>query len=150
MKRVWSSPRRYLAVLIGAAAVSAALVSATPAGAACGGYSCLPGSGYTFDQTWGCGVIPANGTCYAPGVTSRSNAEAHTYGYGSAIYNGSGNPVICVAAIIQGGTYVPFGWCGNSLARACYLDSCNDVGTATNMTVAPQNTAHTVSGHGKA
>lgn len=92
-----------------------------PAAAYCEGTGCLPGSGYTFDKTYECGLIyeRAIQECWYPGVLGEPPGERHTWGWGSADYDGSGTvPVIVLGELFFGH--------GNNLARACYANNCDD------------------------
>jgi hypothetical protein len=84
----------------------------------------LPGSGYTFDRQWNCGLFYGNQSCWFNGVLGYNSASDHSWGWASADYDGSGSVGVAVA----GGTNIQsyFGASGTNLARACYLASCND------------------------
>lgn len=115
----------------------------------CSGTSCMPGSGYTLDTTFDCGVILA-ATCYANGTTIRANAVRHRYGWASSAYNGAGSTNVGLCG--YDGTVCYFGGTAVDLVRACYYDSCN-AQTAVNLWLYVQNQgayAHTIFGHGKA
>ncbi|HZV76043.1 MAG TPA: hypothetical protein VFF79_20215 [Conexibacter sp.] len=102
-----------------------------------GGSSCLPGSGYSFDSVWDCGVIAENVDCYANGN--------HTWGWGSASYSGSGSTYVCIR--LSGYAL----GCGTNLARTCYAASCNDQSVvAFPASVENFGAPHTISGHAKA
>lgn len=112
-----------------------------------GGTGCLPGTGYTFDQRWNCGSIDSDlGTyCYYNETKIREHAALHTWGWGSAAYNGSGSTFVCV--IGEG----HFEGCGVDLARACYFANCNDQESSSfQMSVGNFGDPHTVWGHGEA
>ena len=116
------------------------------ASANCQGSGCLPGSGYTFDQQWNCGVIGPVVRCWYNATTSESAATSHTWGFGSAAYNGSGSVYVCT-----GTSPNYFIDCGTNLARGCYDSNCNDQGFIWFKEWVYQNTgSHTVWGHGLA
>jgi hypothetical protein len=123
---------------------------ATSAFASCSGTSCLPGSGYTLDSQWDCGTIDSTSgdACYANGTLAWGNAVTHTWGWGSADYDGAGSTWVCIQA--EGGS---FGSCGTNLARACFNTNCNDQ-SSSSFRLYVENydggTRHTVYGHGKA
>jgi hypothetical protein len=109
-----------------------------------GGSSCLPGAGYTEAPTWDCGAISTE-TCYYFGTTSASFATARSWGWGSASYGGTGTVFVC----IQGDVY--FVGCGDNLARACFLASCDDQDSvAFNIAVENFTGTHTINGHAEA
>ena len=106
----------------------------------------LPGEGYTFDMYFNCGVIEGQkDACFPPGTKNIDNREDHTWGWGSADYDGSGDVAVCVKGDGMGD-------CNPNLARACVYASCNDQDTgAMAIWVSHQHThGHTVYGHGKA
>ena len=122
---------------------------ASPASAICQGSGCLPGLGYTLDRYYGCGLIN-NDACYYDGTRSRAAGILHTWGYSSAIYNGSGS----VRVFTDVGTINTsvFGAGGTNLARACYYNNCNDQ-TFFNWVAGVGNNsgyAHTITGHAEA
>jgi hypothetical protein len=113
----------------------------------------LPGSGYTFDVTWNCGAIQTDSGeyCYYNGTLSWSAATKHTWGWGSAAYNGTGTTWVCVEAQFDSGAD-SFGGCGTNLARSCYFANCNDQDSVY-LRMNVQNhgaNAHTIWGHGEA
>jgi hypothetical protein len=85
---------------------------------------CLPGSGYTLDVSWNCGAHTSAANCYYNGVLSKAHAARHTWGWGSADFDGSGNPTVCVAA--EGSTQTVWGQCAAKLVRVCAKSNCAD------------------------
>lgn len=139
-----------LRFLIGALIVGALSLAFAPsrASAFCQGLGCLPGSGYTFERVWDCGQIHSETICFYNGVTSRGSATAHTWGWGSAAYNGEGSVTVLLDASIS--TFSYFGGAGTNLIRACYNDNCNDQESVL-MDMDVANTGfHTIFGHGEA
>ena len=118
------------------------------ASASCHGNECVPGSGYTFDETWNCGQIHSEVDCFYHEVTSLGSAIKHTWGFGSASYNGAGN----VEVRIEGRTeeLSLFGGWGTNLSRACYNDNCNDQDGVLLYEDVGNSGFHTISGHGEA
>lgn len=112
----------------------------------------LPGSGYTFDQYWNCGLIYSSQLCWYPGVLGYNSSYNHSWGPGSADYDGSGSPRVSIAG--GTGSYTYFGADGARLARACYSYTCNDQDSVQmGMSVthfAGGSIRHTINGHGKA
>jgi hypothetical protein len=110
-----------------------------------GGSGCLPGTGYTFDDTWDCGAITGD-DCYYDTTTSAGSAVNAHWGWGSASYDGTGDVFVC----IQGGSY--FIGCAFNIARACFFASCDDQDAVTfPLFISNQSgVSHTISGHGKA
>lgn len=146
-----------LAIAIVSAIVLAASFHAADAQAYCGSGgsspnqpSCLPGSGYTYDTTWNCGVTAPDQDCYQPGRFLYENGEIHTWGWGSADYDGAGAVTVTVCAGGAGSC----SWYANGYnhARACALNNCNDTTANSKMSVHPFSGSgnHTVYGHGKA
>jgi len=140
---------RLLAIALALAAIG---LTSAPGGASaalgCSGVSCLPGSGYTVDRTWDCGQIHSETLCFYNGVTSRGSAILHTWGWGSAAYNGEGSVSVLLDASIS--TLSFFGGAGTNLIRACYNENCNDQ-EAQLMHMDVSNTGfHTIFGHGEA
>ena len=131
-----------LAVLLLALAGSSSTASAD---CTTGGSGCLPGSGYTLDDTWNCGAINT-AWCYYDSTTSSGSAASTSWGWGSAAYNGAGDVYVC----IQGSSY--FVGCAYNLARACFYASCDDQDlVAFALFVRNQSGfAHTIFGHGLA
>jgi hypothetical protein len=91
----------------------------------------LPGTGYTADYTWNCGQLAPSGTqtYYQPGnCLGPSCATRHSYGWGSADYDGTGTVGLEVATTCNS-SGCPYNW-GNqgfNLVRACYAyPGCND------------------------
>lgn len=120
--------------------------STDQARANCEGSGCLPGSGYTFDQSWNCGVIAPIQRCWYNATTSEGSATQHTWGWGSAAYNGAGNVYVCIGTVPN-----YFIDCGTNLARGCFDSNCNDQDSIWFKEWVYQNTGnHTVWGHGKA
>jgi hypothetical protein len=107
--------------------------------------------GYTYNQTWDCGVITDPDICYFNGSTDFYSASLHTWGFGSASYPGTGDVEVCIANIVASGATTWYD-CGFNLARACAQLDCRDVdgGTPTRLGVYPRGTTHTVNGHGEA
>lgn len=113
----------------------------------------LPGSGYTFDRFWNCGQVRAFQNCFFPGVLGFDPSQNHTWGWGSADFDGAGSPLVTIVAQnTNTGSF--FGATAERLARACYLSSCNDqdgdfmlirVGHGRD-----GDTLRTIFGHGKA
>jgi hypothetical protein len=147
----WSSRVAAMAGMVAVVMLVLAL-SSSRADAFCQGTSCLPGSGYTQDTTWNCGVLGTSATCYANGATIIGNAVLHTWGWGSAAYNGAGNVGVCLNAVNSAGTQAFWGDCGTNLARASALDQpCNDQ-DSTNYKLGvflQGSNPHTIHGHGK-
>jgi len=147
-KRAGRRPWRSLVCSVAALAALLVCLTAGPAAADCttGGSSCLPGTGYTLDDTWNCGAIAAPTVCYFNSQTNAGSATSRTWGWGSAAYNGTGNVYVC----INGGSY--FYACGTNLARACYQANCNAQGSNSFLMWVenPSSPAHTIFGHGKA
>lgn len=147
----FSKQRRALPVAMIAAALAVVLAvlaagHVQPASANCQGSGCLPGSGYTFDRTWDCGVIGPVVRCWYNATTSESSATQHTWGFGSAAYNGAGSVYVCVGTAPN-----YFIDCGTNLARGCYDSNCNDQDFIWFKEWVYQNTgSHTVWGHGLA
>jgi hypothetical protein len=116
----------------------------------CTNDTCLPNGGYTYNQTWDCGVVTFPDVCYFNSTTRRSSASAHTWGFGSASYPGTGNVDVCVDDYNLRGTF-QWGSCALNRARACARLDCRDVdGVSTVLGVSPSTTTHTVNGHGEA
>lgn len=122
------------------------VASTSPASAYCSGLSCLPRSGYTLDETYNCGFIDYGEICFYPGWLNRDGPH-HTWGFGSATYNGAGDADVYVASKFDSGTTAFFGH-GTNLARACYEGNCNDQNSAFINHVVYPLTRHTVIGHG--
>jgi hypothetical protein len=146
----WGVPVRVrvllaLAACLAAFALSAAHASTASADCTSGSSTgCLPGSGYTFNIYWDCGVLAANTPCWYPGTTNLNNAIAHTWCWGSADYDGGGNTQVCVSTVLS------FGGCGLNLWRSCYYSTCNDQ-NEWNTPIAVSATAnHTITGHAEA
>ena len=100
-----------------------------PAIAQCSGSGCLPGSGYTFDRTWNCGSRPAGTKCWWPGYIAHPSGRTHSWGFGSADYDGSGQVNVTVTGcswIETTQCLVHFSASATNLARACWYASCND------------------------
>src|SRR3954470_3986429 len=140
-------------------AASALTVLADDAGRQCAGSGCLPGGGYTWDSgVWNCGLIYSNQACFQPGnCLGLSCARVHTFGWGSADYDGSGKPTVVVTAICIESFCTEadgFSAAGIKLARACRFNDCDDqdyggfkMGV---QHAAGGTTRHTILGHGKA
>jgi hypothetical protein len=134
----------------------AAALSAPSAQAICQSSSggCLPGSGYTLDVTWNCGVLASGGSdrCYYNATKSGASAITHTFGWGSSDYDGGGSTSVGLDASTTSTSY--FGGWGTNILRSCYNDNCNDQsGTYMRMSVFQSDTngaGHTIYGHGKA
>lgn len=115
-----------------------------------GGTGCLPGTGYTLDKVWDCGPINSlDGTsCYANGTLIQGNAVRHTWGWGSAAYNGSGSTTVQI--LLSGHSSSS----GTNLARVCWYASCNDQNVSAVHALVKHfawgGVRHTVFGHGKA
>lgn len=94
--------------------------------------SCLPGSGYTgTPPQWNCGVLAVGSDCWSrdtsSGTTSFSNGTYHSWGWGSADYDGGGSTTVTICAkSAPNDEACAFGAGGTNLARACYYASCND------------------------
>lgn len=138
----------FVAVVLLVAAAWAVSASNPPSAQAfCSGTGCLPGSGYTYDGTWNCGATTA--VCYEPGTTNYGSAYIHTYGWGSADYDGAGATTVNLCAVSSGSCY--FGGAGTNLIRACYNDNCNDQNAiGLKLGVSSPYESHTINGHGKA
>lgn len=106
----------------------------------------LPGSGYTFDTYWNCGPIYLTQYCYEPGTLG--TPHYHTFGWGSADYDGAGAIYLCIR--IGANVWVA---CGYNLARVCVNANCNDSTYNNPAAVTNEETdgsRHTVKGHAKA
>lgn len=139
--------RVLLALVACLAAFALTAAHAPKAGADCltgSSSGCLPGSGYTFNIYWDCGVLAANTPCFYPGTTNSSNAILHTWGWGSADYDGGGNTQVCVQEVYA------FGGCGLNLWRACYRSDCNDQNEWNAALYVYATANHTITGHGEA
>ena len=130
-----------------------------PAQTPCQGDSCLPTTGYTYDTHWNCGGFYGNQVCYQPGAClNYICADAHTFGWGSADYDGSASLNVRIAADPATATAFPsFSNSGGSLARACRRRDCVDTDLADQrywerVSHDHLNHAHThtIKGHGKA
>lgn len=120
--------------------------------AQCEGSDCLPGGGYTYEDTWNCGPIYAQQACYQPGnCLSSICGDNHSFGFGSADYDGGGRIAVGISAPCVSGCSGTFDAVGINLARACARSNCNDVAPLRKMFVAQgDNNRHTVKGRGKA
>lgn len=80
------------AITVMPALIAAVVLSAVSgAGAQCQGSGCLPGGGYSYDRHWNCGLIYGQiQSCFYPGVLGRPSGQTHTWGWGSADYDGGG------------------------------------------------------------
>lgn len=140
--------RPWRSILLGAVSLTALFfclaIGSARADCTEGGTSCLPGSGYTFDDIWNCGAISFGEDCFYDGVKAIGSATFRMWGWGSASYSGMGNTTVCV----QGGSQ--FAGCGQNLARACALASCN-AQVSINMALWVENApgTHTIHGHGQ-
>ena len=121
---------------------------------------CLPGAGFTFDERWNCGLIHTGQFCYSPGnCLGASCAARHTYGWGSADYDGGGSAFVTV------GPFCVESFCGSEdsffgsdwgLVRACRFGTCVDQNYGrfvmyVQWSSSGSTTArHTILGHGKA
>jgi hypothetical protein len=109
--------------------------------------TCLPGSGYTLDQTWSCGLLNSGRACFSPGTRVIENANRHTWSWGSADYDGQGSIQVFITA-------ASFGASGTNLTRACYFSSCNDQDSEFSVIwmshYTPSGAQHTIHGHAKA
>jgi hypothetical protein len=116
----------------------------------------LPGSGYTATYSYNCGVLHDGGPnqfCFSQGTRSAANASYHTYGWGSADYDGTnpGSVLVCTNLEITGA-----GNCDYNYARACvYPPQCNDPGDSSNwrgrhVVWLASSPPHTVNGKAKA
>lgn len=137
-----------------AAVGTSAFVNTTSSQAVgCSGDPCLPGSGYTLDSVWDCSVISRGTNCIANGTTTPMYGVSHTWGWGSAAYNGAGSTSVLIENLGgDKGTGLGMYATGSNLARTCYLSNCNDQGSDSFLLLV-QNTgsnAHTIYGHGKA
>jgi len=129
------------------------LPSTPSARAACSGSNC-PGSGYTYDRYWNCGLIynVSIHSCYFPGVLGNPQGYQHTWGWASADYDGGGTVPVGVQGVDDNGS-VDFGASGSNLARACYYSSCNDNGSDwldVHVYHGSASGRHTIYGHAKA
>lgn len=105
----------------------------------------MPRKGYTVDRLYDCGQIRGGTICWANGTTQPDRTEWHHWGWGSADYDGSGAPVVCVGGM--------FSDCRQRLARACYYASCNDQdieADAIGIHHGHHDHNHTIFGHAKA
>jgi hypothetical protein len=115
---------------------------------------CSPGSGYSMDEVWDCGVLASGGSdrCYYNAVKSYSSGIAHTWGWGSSAYPGSGHTRVGLDAANSSQSY--FGGWGTDILYVCYHLGCYDQGDVyLKMSVFQSDGAganHTVLGHGKA
>lgn len=149
-------PRGVAALVASIALLLAIVYSGSPTAGAAG----LPGSGYTFDVTWDCGLIYGSHSqsCYAPGnCLGTGCASSHTYGWGSADYDGGGSVQVRVYAGCSSagtcGNIPEFYNYGTNLARACYDSfSCDDQDSRSYKMFVSQGDSnrHTIYGHGKA
>jgi hypothetical protein len=149
MFNVLVSPRG-LVLLLALVLVSATIASrggVSPASAACGGPSCLPSGPYNADATWNCGATAQ--VCLAAGTVTWGSASIHSWGWGSADYDGGGTITVCFAGEDGPGSGV-FGSCGSNLARSCFFSSCVDQ-SVINLAagVWSSGSSHTVNGHAK-
>lgn len=146
-------------VMLGALVCAALLIALrpAPAKATCvpgNPATCLPGSGYTYNQTWNCGSIYLTQECYFNATLGRSFASAHSWSWGSADYDGVGPLTVCFEAGTQAQS--TFGACGSNLARACWdTANCNDTNASTNWVAgvfhdSPSGNPFTVLGHAEA
>jgi hypothetical protein len=141
-----------LTVVLAASAVG---ISAQNAVAQCNGASCLPGSGYTWDNYWNCGLIYSGQWCYQPGnCLGVSCADRHTFGWGSADYDGSGTIFVYIGLSGGSAPRAALGG-GYGLARTCWRNDCNDQDAYTmyglvSWQKAGSTARHTIIGHAKA
>jgi hypothetical protein len=138
---------RFFTCALMVSALSLAL-GASHASAFCQGLGCLPGSGYTVDRTWDCGQIHSEVNCFYNGVTSRASAGEHTWGFGSAAYNGEGSTTVRLDASTS--TFSFFGGAGTNLIRACFNDNCDDQDSTMMDELVGNSGFHTIFGHGEA
>jgi hypothetical protein len=70
---------RIRGTVVALAALATSAWGAGPAGAQ------LPGSGYTFDRQWNCGLFYGNQACWFDGVLGYNSGYSHTiYGHAEA------------------------------------------------------------------
>lgn len=145
-RRPWRSLLRIVASLATVLLLSTAAAGPATADCTTGGSSCLPGTGYTTDDIWGCGVIGDRDDCYFDSAKNNPGlATPRSWGWGSASYTGAGDAWVCV----NGATY--FFACATDLARACYYASCLDQSVASFLIYVENFTGlHTISGHAQA
>ena len=119
------------------------------ASASCSGATCLPGTGYSYNNYFDCGVIDPWVKCWNEGTKSYSSGRSAGYGYGSASYSGAGSTGVNIAGETTSVSY--FGDGGLNLARACYSNSCNDQDAVfMHLSVESTGTNHTITGHAEA
>jgi hypothetical protein len=141
-----------LAAFLAASAATGAMTGVASADCVSpGGTGCLPGSGYTYDSTpWDCGAINSlDGTyCYANGTLTQGSGVRHSYGWGSAAYNGAGTTTVQIILYNHSSSS------GTNLARVCWFASCDDQTTdpiwALVGNFSTGGTRHTVFGHAEA
>jgi hypothetical protein len=114
----------------------------------CQGNSCLPTTGYTIDETWNCGQIHSEVSCYFREVTTLRSATLHTWGFGSASYNGEGSVSVTIEAGTPELSY--FGGTGTNLMRSCYELGCADQDSISMHEQVSNGGFHTIFGHGEA
>lgn len=125
------------------------------------GASCYPGSDYTADFNWDCGPFyPTIQYCFEPtNCMSPICAHDHSYGWGSADYDGDGTVFVSIVATCSDKEPTcnrnpdPPVWGGiaEGLVRACAVQSCNDVDVLWFVGVTHVSDArHTIYGHAKA
>lgn len=113
----------------------------------------LPGSGYSFDAYWNCGYLPSGRAC-AEGdgggiIDAGPGTHTHTFGWGSADYDGFGSTQLSIDALPTGSGRT-WGGRGENVARACFSATCNDQGSYQYIMYFTTSPSHTVYGHGKA
>ncbi len=134
-----------LAACLAALALTASHASTASADCTTGSTTgCLPGSGYTFDVLYDCGTLPAYTNCFYPGYTDLGRSITHTWGWGSADYDGGGSTTVCVnmVTVFQG--------CGVNLVRACAQSTCNDQSVYSAVIAIATSENHTITGHAEA
>jgi hypothetical protein len=111
-----------------------------------------PGTGYSFDSYWGCGVIPAGGDCWDHGTFNFNNAVNHTTGWAYTIYQGTGDTFVCVEIYSPGPHNFDDSTCNTDEAAVCYRSTCNDQDGNPDIrtTMFPAYHNHTLAGHLKA
>jgi hypothetical protein len=113
-----------------------------------------PGSGYTFDRQWSCGLVYGASVqkCWFDGVLGYNSSFNHSWGWGSNDYDGGGT--VPLQAEGRTGATLFFYGAGDNYTTACYYLSCNDqgvylMGFAISHTEGA-NIRHTLYGHAKA
>jgi hypothetical protein len=144
---------RRLGAVLALAITTVVVAASSESPAACAGTQCAPTTGYTYDRYWDCGPIYDNfiQSCWFPGYLGRPTGNQHTWGWGSADWDGGGS--IGVGLDASTTSQSRFGGVGTNLMRACYYDGCYDQdGLLLDMRVfhTYREARRTIFGHGKA